>query len=111
MSTHFRKECEHGTLVSQCRCPASDKSVIIVPCPSHCKKGEATTSATGRLSTASEIAINVALDNQGLPLDRADIVEAIRRDRAQIVEAIEELKGGSLPSYFIVQELIRQIGL
>lgn len=37
MSNHFRMECEHGTLAGQCRCPAPDKTVRIVPCPTTCK--------------------------------------------------------------------------
>lgn len=36
MSTHHKSECKHGTLVSQCRCPAPDKEVRIVPCPKSC---------------------------------------------------------------------------
>lgn len=33
--THcFRKECEHGKLITQCRCARGDKVVqIVTPCP------------------------------------------------------------------------------
>jgi hypothetical protein len=34
--SHFRSQCIHGVLVSQCRCPHRDKQVRIVPCPSTC---------------------------------------------------------------------------
>ena len=37
MATHFKSECKHGVLVSQCRCPSKDKSVRIVPCPKSCQ--------------------------------------------------------------------------
>lgn len=34
--SHFRNECEHGVVVSQCRCFSPDKAVRIVPCPPEC---------------------------------------------------------------------------
>lgn len=30
---HFRKVCEHGQVVSQCRCPAPKTDEVISPCP------------------------------------------------------------------------------
>lgn len=30
--SHFRSECKHGILYSQCRCPGPTKRVDIVPC-------------------------------------------------------------------------------
>ncbi len=36
MSVHFRSECKHGTVVSQCRCADPNKTVKIVPCPWDC---------------------------------------------------------------------------
>ena len=32
---HHRDECEHGVMVSQCRCPGP-KTINIVPCPPRC---------------------------------------------------------------------------
>lgn len=32
---HFREECRHGRVVSQCRC-AAEKTVRRVPCPQEC---------------------------------------------------------------------------
>lgn len=32
--SHYRQECEHGAVLSQCRCPAASKWVEVVrPCP------------------------------------------------------------------------------
>lgn len=38
MGLHFRKECKHGTLVTQCRCMYGQKTTILVDCPPHCKE-------------------------------------------------------------------------
>lgn len=32
---HYVERCEHGTVVSQCRCPGP-KSIRIVACPKNC---------------------------------------------------------------------------
>jgi hypothetical protein len=32
---HFINKCEHGVVVSQCRC-MGPKTTTIVPCPSYC---------------------------------------------------------------------------
>lgn len=37
MSDHKRYECEHGRLVTQCRC-AGPKRVEVVPCPPTCAR-------------------------------------------------------------------------
>lgn len=34
MSGHFREECEHGVVITQCRCPGP--STAIGPCPEWC---------------------------------------------------------------------------
>lgn len=34
--SHFRSQCIHGVLVSQCRCMAPNKEIRIVPCPPRC---------------------------------------------------------------------------
>lgn len=34
--SHFISRCEHGTVGAQCRCPAKDKEVRIIPCPDYC---------------------------------------------------------------------------
>ncbi len=33
MAVHFIEKCEHGMVVTQCRCPDPNKTVRIVPCP------------------------------------------------------------------------------
>lgn len=33
---HFRNECKHGVVVTQCRCPDPNKTVNIVDCPPSC---------------------------------------------------------------------------
>lgn len=33
---HHVDQCRHGRVVSQCRCPAKDKAVRVVPCPPSC---------------------------------------------------------------------------
>lgn len=33
---HSICKCVHGTVSAQCRCPALDKTVYIVPCPANC---------------------------------------------------------------------------
>ena len=33
---HLLEQCEHGTLVRQCRCPSSNKTIVTVPCPPFC---------------------------------------------------------------------------
>jgi hypothetical protein len=40
MSKHMIEKCEHGIMHAQCRCPAPDKTVKIVPCdPRVCPYG------------------------------------------------------------------------
>lgn len=34
--SHYRAECRHGTLVSQCRCATPGSPVILDECPSWC---------------------------------------------------------------------------
>lgn len=34
--SHHREECEHGIVVSQCKCASPSKTVRIVPCPPRC---------------------------------------------------------------------------
>jgi hypothetical protein len=33
---HSITKCDHGTVISQCRCPAPNKTELRGPCPSHC---------------------------------------------------------------------------
>lgn len=58
MAEHFRKECKHGVLVSQCRCPAAGKSVIVVDCPSQCLK-------SSEITTSDRLAVRIYLDSEG----------------------------------------------
>lgn len=39
MSVHYREECEHGTIKTQCRCPG-DKEVRLVSCFPGCSEYE-----------------------------------------------------------------------
>lgn len=33
MSGHFRKVCEHGKVITQCRCPGPKPDQVVRPCP------------------------------------------------------------------------------
>jgi hypothetical protein len=46
---HIRKQCEHGIVVAECRCPSTNKAVQIVSCPASCQDKEGT-DATKRKS-------------------------------------------------------------
>ena len=43
--SHYVKKCEHGVIVTQCRC-MGPKLVIVVPCPPKCKDKDKPTPPT-----------------------------------------------------------------
>lgn len=60
MSIHYINQCKHGKVRDQCRCPAPNKTVHIVPCPPSCGAVPEGGSEDGRAERWNTLAVEVA---------------------------------------------------